>query len=69
MSQDGQPTGFDYDTGDAGGLNEYNSDAAAVGAVQKQNNQNDPKTASFLIGHGLLESNPECITPGYAQSG
>ncbi len=50
----GQATGIDY-TGDAGGINEANSDQAAVAALQMSKHANDPSDDKlFRIGQGLF---------------
>jgi len=51
-----QPTGIDY-TGDAGGINEANSDQAAVAALQLSKKATDPSDDKlFLIGLGLFRN-------------
>lgn len=54
----GHATGLDY-TGDAGGLNEFNSDAGGVSAIQRKNRVVNPKAdaSGWLIGKGLFADN------------
>ncbi|MBA2368052.1 MAG: M4 family metallopeptidase [Candidatus Protochlamydia sp.] len=65
-----EPTGLDY-TGDAGGLNEANSDQGAVAALQWHNKQNDPTDDKlFRIGTGLFRNDkPEFALRDMANPG
>jgi Zn-dependent metalloprotease len=54
-----QPTGLDY-VGDAGGLNEFNSDAGAIACLQKEKKQHpNDSDCSWRIGQGLFRKYPQ----------
>lgn len=69
LNKNGQPTGIDY-TADAGGINEFNSDAGAIAALQRQKNKlpkdND---CPWRIGQGLFRSNPSYALRDMSQPG
>lgn len=69
VSSTGKPTGIDYE-GDAGGLNEANSDQGAIAALQqKENKMPKDEECPWRIGQGLFRDNPNFALRDMKQPG
>ncbi|WP_068468958.1 M4 family metallopeptidase [Candidatus Protochlamydia phocaeensis] len=69
VSQTGKPTGIDY-VADAGGINEANSDQAAVAALQQKDKKMPrDEDCPWRIGQGLFRDNPSYALRDMKQPG